>query len=101
MSGFTKGPWSVGVSGNGAVGSVYCDDATGSRVAIVYGKGQEFSLIPREVEKANARLIASSPELYEALKQAVTSMQDSGYSNSHIAIRAARAALSKAAGEGV
>ena len=47
---------------------------------------------------ANARLIAAAPELLEALKQAVTSMQDSGYQNSHVAVRAARAAIAKATG---
>ena len=37
-------------------------------------------------------------ELLEALEQAVTSMQDSGYSNSHLAVRAARAAILKVYG---
>ena len=67
MSGYTPGPWDLGTEGNGSVGSVYCDDATGSRVAIVYGNGQEFSLIPRAVEEANARLIAAAPSLVECL----------------------------------
>lgn len=34
-------------------------------------------------------------ELAEALDQAVTSMQDSGYSNQHVSVKAARAALAK------
>ena len=51
------------------------------------------------VQQANAHLIAAAPDLYEALGQAVTSMQDNGYSNSHVAVRAARAALAKARGE--
>jgi hypothetical protein len=49
--------------------------------------------------EANARLIAAAPDLLAALEQAVTSMQDSGYSNSHLAVRAARAAIAKTQGE--
>ena len=41
----------------------------------------------------------AAPELLEALEQAVTSMQDSGYPNSSVAVRAARAAIAKAKGE--
>ena len=46
--------------------------------------------------KRDAALIAAAPELLFALEQAVTSMQDNGYQNSHIAVRAARAAIAKA-----
>jgi hypothetical protein len=52
-----------------------------------------------EEAEANARLIAAAPDLLEALEQAVTSMQDSGYPNSHVAVRAARAAIAKATQE--
>jgi len=65
----TPGPWMLGVEGDGAVGSVYCDNAFGSRVAIVYGKGQEFSVFSPDEERANAALIAAAPTLLEALKQ--------------------------------
>lgn len=44
----------------------------------------------------DAALIAAAPDLLEALEQAVTSMQDSGYPNSHVAVRAARTAIAKA-----
>lgn len=43
-----------------------------------------------------ARLIAAAPDLLEALQQAVTSMQDSGYPNDSLVIRAARQAITKA-----
>lgn len=46
-----------------------------------------------------ARLIAVAPRLLSALEQAVTSMQDSGYPNSHVAVREARAAIAEATGE--
>jgi hypothetical protein len=48
---------------------------------------------------ANARLIAAAPMLLSALEQAVTSMQDSGYPNSHVAVREARTAIAEATGE--
>lgn len=44
-------------------------------------------------------LRAAAPDMYEALQQAITSMQDSGYQNSHVAIRAGKAALAKAEGK--
>lgn len=50
----------------------------------------------QEQQEANARLIAAAPDLLEALQQAVTSMQDSGYPNDSLVIRAARQAITKA-----
>jgi hypothetical protein len=41
----------------------------------------------------------AAPELLEALEQTVTSMQDSGYSDKHLIVKAARAAIAKAKGE--
>lgn len=46
-----------------------------------------------------AKLIAAAPDLLAALEQAVTSMQDSGYPNTHVAVLAARQAIRKAKGE--
>jgi len=45
------------------------------------------------------RLHAAAPELLEALEQAVTSMQDSGYSDNHVTVKAARDAIAKSKGE--
>lgn len=47
-----------------------------------------------------AKLIAAAPDLLAALEQAVTSMQDSGYPNTHAAVMAARQAIKKATAEG-
>lgn len=44
------------------------------------------------------RLESANKELLEALKQAVESMQDSGYPNNSVAVMAARAAIDKAEG---
>lgn len=46
-----------------------------------------------------AKLIAAAPDMLAALEQAVTSMQDSGYPNTHVAVLAARQAIRKAKGE--
>lgn len=51
-----------------------------------------------ELERA-MELELQRDELLEALEQAVTSMQDSGYPNSNVAVRAARQAISKAKGQ--
>lgn len=51
------------------------------------------------IDRSNANLIAAAPELLAALEQAVTSMQDSGYSDRHIVVKAARDAIAKAKGE--
>lgn len=45
-----------------------------------------------------AKLIAAAPDMLAALEQAVTSMQDSGYPNTHVAVLAARQAIRKATG---
>ncbi len=45
-----------------------------------------------------AKLIAAAPDMLAALEQAVTSMQDSGYPNTHAAVLAARQAIRKATG---
>jgi hypothetical protein len=67
---FTPGPWEVGVEGNGTPGFIYCDNALGSAVAIVYGiDAMAHSVFPRRVEEANARLIAAAPMLFSALER--------------------------------
>ena len=65
----TPGPWEVGTEGS-EIGAVYCDNSLGSRVAIVFGKGQEYTAFSRTEEEANASLIAAAPDLLEALVQA-------------------------------
>lgn len=67
LRGHTAGPWEVGVKGNGAPGYVYCDNALGSAVAIVYGAPLLHSVFSRAEEEANARLIAAAPDLLAEL----------------------------------
>lgn len=56
----TPGPWEVGREHIGAErGSVYCDNELGSRIAIVFGDEQKFTVFPREEERANALHIAT------------------------------------------
>ena len=54
------------------------------------GTGASVEMVPAEVAQG----------LYDALEQAVTSMQDIGYPNSNVAVQAAREALAAADGEG-
>lgn len=98
MSGFTKGPWSVGGG---------CR-ATGFTVKIASGEllvgGAGLT------SEANARLIAAAPELYEALESCELWFKQhsplapliNGLGDAeHPMLTMIRAALSKAAGEGV
>jgi hypothetical protein len=104
MSAYTPGPWFH--DGNGNVWrrdpkDLYQNGGTvaGDKSLATIHKGWHHDGAEGYPVEANARLIAAAPELLEALKQAVTSMQDSGYQNSHVAVRAARAAIAKATGE--
>lgn len=96
---FTPGPWSVGVEGDGVPGYVYCDNALGSAVAIVYGKALAFTAFSREEEKANAALIAASPRLYAALEKFVAHYPMGINPFLDEACIEARAALAQARGE--
>lgn len=93
MSKHTAGPWSYW-QGAGA-GDESHSEITAKDGDIVVAA---FNGMIHEGE-ANARLMAAAPELLNALEQAVTSMQDNGYRNSHLAVRAARAAIARARGE--
>lgn len=87
---WTPGPW---LNVGGWVDSE--DDSHGSIICSLSAVDRK----PDYISDANAHLIAAAPDLYEALDQAVTSMQDSGYPNTHLAVIAARKALAKARGE--
>lgn len=94
----TPGPWLVQET------TVYAlnderNPANRFTASVDSGWADEKRRISRQEVEANARLIAAAPELLEALSQAVESMQDSGYQNSHVAVMAARAAIDKATGE--
>lgn len=87
MSKHTKGPWK----------SRHDEYATwvGDQrwISVTATKRGEIGRFKRD---SDAVLAASAPELLEALQQAVTSMQDSGYPNDSLVIRAARQAITKA-----
>lgn len=70
----TPGPWSVGDVSEyflDADRMVYCDDALGSRIADCSNSGHGISVAQ---ERANARLIASSPRLLQAAQDAYLQM---------------------------
>ena len=68
MAQHTPGPWMIGDESRGDdPRMVYCDDATGQRVADCTGK---YLFHSQEMMRANARLIAAAPDMLAALKQA-------------------------------
>ena len=64
----TQEKWSVGGtdSGGGSTMGVYCDDATGNRIADCH---PQFSTIDRGEARANAVLMAAAPELLAACQE--------------------------------
>lgn len=85
MSGFTKGPW-------------HCEGT------LVYAKKDICTMLPdngivTQEKLANAALISAAPELLENLAGCVEAL--ASYAPDCIEVQCARAALSKAAGEGV
>lgn len=55
--------------------------------------------VPEGERDEYARKFAAAEDLYEALEQAVTSMQDSGYPNSSVVVRSGKAVMEKYRGE--
>lgn len=88
MSNWTEGPWIV--------------DGTAGFLHVVHPlDGRAVANVPHlhPNAQANAQLISAAPDLYEALEQAITSMQDSGYANESVVVLAGKQALAKARGE--
>jgi hypothetical protein len=93
---WTPGPWRVGENvGNGIP---IC--APFYPLAHVEGSViHRYCTAAAEEEKANARLIAAAPELYEVLADFVKTYDEPGTINIVAFIPALRAALAKARGE--
>lgn len=99
---FTPGPWVIDTDTRPAevCTVMHVPDSESKDQGFVYVRGAVGYWGADEKENmANAHLIAAAPDMYEALQQAITSMQDSGYQNSHVVIRAGKAALAKAEGK--
>ena len=98
MSKHTPGPWLL--SGN----TIYALMHAGRRKGDEQFKNRFSAYVqadrecPDDEHEANARLIATAPELLEALKACVLWM-DTNYERSEAAHRAARAAIAKAEGK--
>ena len=75
MSKFTSGTWSVGI--NGKYGPyVYADDGN-AIIAVIRSCGHISESNAKDaVRRANARLIAAAPEMYELLKGIIQSTAD-------------------------
>jgi hypothetical protein len=90
---FTKGPWKTGAE-YGQIWNVY--GADGTPVALASATSADLQQVERT---ANAALIASAPELYEALEQIAALYIDDRSSAMHKALCIANKALKKARGE--
>lgn len=87
---WTPGPWRVAEDRKYGLHLIWSDDISpGALIA-------RTCLAPRS--EANARLIGASPDLYEALKNLVASVESWNASGMAL-IDAGRAALAKATGE--
>lgn len=100
MSGFTKGPWEWWTSN-----SLKRLSAGGKDGAVLHAYRCPDGASDIQVSDADARLIAAAPELYGALQMAdewIREAKNAGCAHSaENTLRLIRAALSKAAGEGV
>jgi hypothetical protein len=63
---WTKGPWCLDET---LPFGIYSDDATGSIIARVSGKGFEYVPRPEAEWQANARLIAAAPDFADAAEE--------------------------------
>ena len=61
----TPGPWKL----NKDKTTVYCTTRNNDEPGICSTKGEALILLSREAQEANARLIASAPDLLEALRE--------------------------------
>lgn len=84
MSKHTTGPWHYFESGS-----------VKSKYGVIIKQGFDFN--DKEMELANARLIAAAPDLLEALLDMVSAMESYGYPHSP-EVSTARAAITKAIG---
>lgn len=85
---FTRGPWHR----SGCTVYALNEQSTCNRFAAQVQDAHST----REELLSVAKMMQAAPELLEALQQAVTSMQDSGYPNDSVVVRAARQAIAKA-----
>ena len=88
----TPGPWVQPMQANGANVRHPHIISDGGEIAITTWQGSE------QKTNANARLIASAPDLLEALEEIVSAADGDGWSQIDADLRKARAAIAKATG---
>ena len=91
--GWTPGPWAVGKNG---------DVNSKDGLVVVVGVSYEIGKAARDRDKADARLIAAAPDLYEALEWAVNHFDGDTKCNANQetnCIEKCRDALAKARGD--
>lgn len=74
---FTPGPWRTGLSADNGIPSVKAiDPKDGMRFEVCEVWGEDRDTVETPVSRANARLIAAAPDLYEAAAMAAEYMQE-------------------------
>ena len=97
MSKHTPAPWTLG-KGKVRVRTEKNNDGISELIAECYTTGNAILYPPLEEREANARLIASAPELLEALKALVACIDETRGMNAWNALEQANKAISKAEG---
>jgi hypothetical protein len=98
MSSYTRGPWNIIHCDDGNLTVSYSDGAVRSHIATCY----DTALAPKHGSlSANARLIASAPDLLAALEEFIRLDEESGLQATDggelvSALHIARAAITKA-----
>ena len=91
---YTKGEWKANYTGSKLV-SVDCS----SRAEVVAICGKNKWIKTRDEQIANAHLIASAPDMYEALKELSNYHPKQGYEQWLILLNKAQQAIAKAEGK--
>jgi hypothetical protein len=98
-AGFTPGPWAAELGRNGSF-SIEAERGGIANGLLVLASRNEHPLMADQMH-ANARLIAAAPELLEALKSLVHSLDESDliHDDQRQAFNASKAAIAKATGQ--
>lgn len=95
MTKFTPGPWSTDLKVSSQAGRVVIEPD----VAIVYVQSNRYDSSQSKQRIANARLIATAPELLEALEWVIQCTDGDLPQGTYECLENARAVIAKATGE--
>jgi len=97
---WTKGPWLIDYSSGDYAAIIDHRELTSDQRDIAYINGEvgdADGFADAAVARANARLIAAAPDLYEAIEDIIAHYYNGG--DGYVVMQQAKAALAKARGE--